>query len=56
MKHESWVCRLFKVDAPADAPADAGVLSLLLASLAYHHSFLGENLPENSRLRSTLPF
>jgi hypothetical protein len=33
-----------------------GVLSLLLASLAYHHSFLEENLPENSRIRSTYPF
>ena len=33
-----------------------GVLSLLLASLAYHYETLIEDLPQNSRIRSTYPF
>ena len=33
-----------------------GVLSLLLASLAYHYETLIEDLPQNSRIRSAYPF
>jgi len=33
-----------------------GVLSLVLASLAYHYETIIEDLPQNSRIRSTYPF